>query len=200
MIARRYFRRSIMGALPILAVAACTSSPAEAVSSAVPAPSAFLAQLRPRRSRPRQFEAVQLVTVSRDGKAFMAEVRLSVRPDRLDARGPGHARPTPHDGHWTDAGMTDERSPNLPASVSPSRDAGRSRGDLLARKTPCAGRSKGPARSLLVQDGQRIILLDNAGDHARDPGLAAGAPWTGRMSYRNVRAGYSVEVQSVEQP
>ena len=30
-------------------------------------------------------------------------------------------------------------------------------------------------------------------------GWQSGARWTGRMSYRNVRAGYSVEVQSVEQ-
>ena len=31
-------------------------------------------------------------------------------------------------------------------------------------------------------------------------GWSPGAAWTGRTSYRNVRAGYSVDIQSVEQP
>ena len=198
MIARRYLRRSIMGALPILAATACMSLPAETVSSAVPAPSAFLAQLRPG-DLGRQFEAVQLVTVSRDGKAFVAEVRLSVRPDRLmlvaqDMLGQRLMTVT-----WTDAGITDERSPNLPASVSPVGMLA----DLVAICGPedAVRRAlEGTGARLLVQDGQRIILLNGQETLRATVGWQPGAPWTGRLSYRNVRAGYSVEVQSVEQP
>ena len=61
---------------------ACTAASPETASSAVPAASAFLAQLRPH-DLGREFEAVQLVTVSRDDKVFVAEVRLSVKADRL---------------------------------------------------------------------------------------------------------------------
>jgi hypothetical protein len=198
MIERRYLRRSIMGALPILTVAACTSLPAEAVSSAVPAPAAFLAQLRPG-DLGRQFEAFQLVTVSRDGKAFVAEVRLSVRRDRLmlvaqDMLGQRLMTVT-----WTDTGIVDERSPNLPASVSPV--------GMLADLVAICGPEDAVRRALeqtgarlLVQDGQRIILLNGQETLRATVGWQAGAPWTGRLSYRNVRAGYSVEVQSVEQP
>src|SRR4029453_5664188 len=111
--------RSGVGSLVLMAMAACTSVPPEAASSAVPAPKAFLERLRPA-DLGREFGAVQLVSVRRDDKVFIAEVRLSVRKDRLmfvaqDMLGQRLMTVT-----WTDGGIVEERSPNLPALVSPA--------------------------------------------------------------------------------
>ena len=118
MIARTCRGRSLAGVLAILATAACTAAPPETASSAVPAASAFLAQLRPH-DLGREFEAVQLVTVSRDDKVFVAEVRLSVKADRLMLVAQDTLGQRLMTIVWTDTGITDERSPNLPALVSP---------------------------------------------------------------------------------
>src|SRR5882757_11142117 len=100
---------------------------------------------------------------------------------------------------WTDTGITDERSPNLPASVSPKGMLA----DLVAiGASEAAVRralQQGGAR-LVVQDRQRIILSGDEETMYAIVGWSSGAPWTGRTSYRNVRAGYSVDIQSVEQP
>jgi hypothetical protein len=198
MILRTCLRHSIVGTVAILATGACTSAPPDAASSAVPAAQAFLGHLRPA-DLGREFEAVQLVTVNRDGKAFVAEVRLSVRADRLmfvaqDTLGQRLLTVV-----WTDTGVVDERSPNLPPLVSPAGMLA----DLVAICGPEDAVRRALAQSgsrLLVQDGQRIILSDGKETMRATLGWQSGAPWTGRMSYRNVRAGYSVDVQSVEQP
>ncbi len=54
--------------------------------------------------------------------------------------------------------------------------------------------------TLVVQNNERIVLA-----HGRETMRAMRnwdpqASWTGRLSYRNVRAGYTVDVQSVQQP
>lgn len=198
MIARTCRGRSLAGVLAILATAACTAAPPETASSAVPAASAFLAQLRPH-DLGREFEAVQLVTVSRDDKVFVAEVRLSVKADRLMLVAQDTLGQRLMTIVWTDTGITDERSPNLPALVSPKGMLA----DLVAiGASEAAVRralQQGGAR-LVVQDRERIILSGDEETMRAILGWPSGAPWTGRTSYRNVRAGYSVDIQSVEQP
>jgi hypothetical protein len=193
----RCLRRSVVGSFALMAVAACTSVPPEAASSAVPAPKAFLERLRPA-DLGREFEAVQLVSVSRDDKVFVAEVRLSVRKDRLmfvaqDMLGQRLMTVT-----WTDSGVVEERSPNLPALVSPAGMLA----DLVAICGPedAVRRALEQTGSQLVTDpGGRVILRDGKETLRATLGWQPGARWTGRLMYRNVRAGYSVEVQSVEQ-
>ena len=51
-----------------------------------------------------------------------------------------------------------------------------------------------------MQDRERIILSGDEETMRATLGWSSGAPWTGQTSYRNVRAGYSVDIQSVEQP
>ncbi|MEA2804372.1 MAG: hypothetical protein QOE49_4467 [Rhodospirillaceae bacterium] len=197
MIVRRCLRRSIVGALGILAMAACTSMSPEAATSAVPSPSAFLGRLRPA-DLGREFEAAQLVTVSRDTKSFVVDVRLSVRADRLMLVAQDMLGQRLLTVMWTDTGIVEERSPNLPAAVSPV--------GLLADLVAICGPEDAVRRALeqsgarlIVQDGQRIIVSGGEETMRATLGWQSGARWTGRMSYRNVRAGYSVEVQSVEQ-
>ena len=197
MIVHRYLRRSIVGALAILTMAACTSISPEAATSAVPAPAAFLGRLRPA-DLGREFEAAQLVTVSRDSKSVVVEVRLSVRADRLTLVAQDMLGQRLLTVVWTDTGIVEERSPNLPAAVSPV--------GLLADLVAICGPEDAVRRALeqsgarlIVQDGQRIILSGGEETMRATLGWQSGARWTGRMSYRNVRAGYSVEVQSVEQ-
>ena len=118
MIVRRCLRRLIVGALGILAMAACTSMSPEAATSAVPSPSAFLGRLRPA-DLGREFEAAQLVTVSRDTKSYVVDVRLSVRADRLMLVAQDMLGQRLLTVVWTDTGIVEERSPSLPAAVSP---------------------------------------------------------------------------------
>jgi Protein of unknown function (DUF3261) len=198
MIVRACLGRSMAGVLGILATAACTAASPEAASSAVPASSAFLSRLRPN-DLGREFEAVQLVTVSRDDKVFVAEVRLSVRADRLMLVAQDMLGQRLMTIVWTDTGIVDERSPNLPAPVSPK--------GMLADLAAIGGAEDAVRRALepsgarlVVKDGQRVILSGGEETMRASLGWASGAPWTGRMSYRNVRAGYSVDIQSVEQP
>jgi Protein of unknown function (DUF3261) len=197
MTVRKCLGRSAAVILGILATAACATASPEAASSAVPAASAFLAQLRPH-DLGREFEAVQLVTVSRDDKVFVAEVRLSVKADRLILVAQDTLGQRLMTIVWTDAGITDERSPNLPAVVSPKGMLA----DLVAiGASEAAVRralQQGGAR-LVAQDGQRIILSGDKETMRAVMGWPSAGPWTGRTSYRNVRAGYSVDIQSVEQ-
>ncbi|CAN5922214.1 hypothetical protein BH11PSE3_BH11PSE3_34440 [soil metagenome] len=191
-------RRVIASLFAVLATAACASVPPRDAGSAVPDPKGFLGHLRPA-DLGRTFEAAQLVTVSRDGKSLVSDVRLAVRPDRLmlvaqDMLGQRLMTVT-----WSDAGISDERSPALPPTVSPVGLLA----DLVAISAPedVVRRALAPLGArLVVQGDQRIISVDKQETLRATLGWAAGAPWTGRMRYRNVRAGYSVEVQSVEQP
>ena len=174
----RCLRRSVVGSLALVAMAACTSVPPEAASSAVPAPKAFLERLRPA-DLGREFEAVQLVSVSRDDKVFVAEVRLSVRKDRLmfvaqDMLGQRLMTVT-----WTDSGVVEERSPNLPALVSPA--------GMLADLVAICGPEEAVRRALeqtgsqLVTDpGGRVILRDGKETLRATLGWQPGARWTGQ--------------------
>ena len=99
---------------------------------------------------------------------------------------------------WTDSGVVEERSPNLPALVSPA--------GMLADLVAICGPEEAVRRALeqtgsrLVTDpGGRVILRDGKETLRATLGWQPGTRWTGRLMYRNVRAGYSVEVQSVEQ-
>lgn len=197
MITRRSLRSAAVGVLGVLA-AACTSPPSEALSSAVPAPSAFLSRLRPA-DLGRQVEAVQLVTVTHDAKSLVIEVRLSVRADRLMLVAQDILGQRLITASWTDAGIVAERSPTLPPFVSPTGLLA----DLVAICWPEDGVRRALGKigaSLRVEGNRRVVFQGSEETLSATLGWQAQAPWTGRTSYRNVRAGYSVDIQSVEQP
>jgi hypothetical protein len=187
-----------LGALfAIVLVGACSTSRSDTASSAVPESSAFLAQMRPSDLQ-REFEAVQLVTVSRSDKSFIAEVRLSVRPDRLTLVAQDMLGERLMTIVWTDRGVTEERSPKLPPGLSPAGMLA----DLVAtgaNEDAVRRALEGTGSQLIVHPGQRIIVGPSGESMRATLGWRPGEPWTGRLAYRNLRAGYSVDVQSVEQ-
>lgn len=194
---RRWIGRTVVGITGFLASACTTPSP-EVIGSAVPASQAFLGHLRAA-DLGREVEAAQLVTVSRDDKAVTVEVRLSVKAERLILVAQDMLGQRLMTVQWTDAGIAEERSPNLPAVVSPVGLLA----DLVALCWPedAVRRALGrDGASLVVKDGERIVLLGREETMRATLGWRSSAPWTGQTRYRNVRAGYTVDVQSVEQP
>ena len=197
MILCRTFHPAIACIVGILAMACTTVSP-ESASSAVPASKAFLSNLRPA-DLGRDVEAAQLVTVSREGNAVLVEVRLSLKAGRLllvaqDMLGQRVMTVT-----WTEAGIHDEHPPNLPPVVSPAGMLA----DFVAICWPedAVRRALEPSgASLIVQGNQRIIMSGRGETMRATVGWPPQGPWNGRTNYRNVRAGYSVDIQSVEQP
>lgn len=196
MIARRSLCCLAVGIWGALA-AACTSPSSEALGSAVPVPSVFLSHLRPA-DLGRQFEAVQLVTVTHDAKSLVIEVILSVRTDRLVLVAQGMLGQRLITVSWTDSGIIEERSPDLPAFISPTGLLA----DLVAICWPedAVRRALGKiGANLRVEGNQRAIFQGSEETLRATLGWQALTPWTGRTRYRNVRAGYSVDIQSVEQ-
>jgi hypothetical protein len=187
-------RRHLLGLF--LVVTACGGPSAEEIASAVPASSSFLAAMRPA-DLGRDVEAVQLVTVSRAGKAITVELRLSIKADRLMFVAQDMLGQRLMTVQWSEVGVSVERSPNLPEGVSPVGMLA----DLVAICWPAdavrpALQKQGA--TLIEQDGQRIVLFNRRETLRATLGWPA-TRWTGRMSYRNVKAGYTVDVQSVEQ-
>lgn len=186
-----------VGALLGVVAAACVGPSPEAAGSAVPSSQAFLGEMRPA-DLGRDVEAVQLVTVSRDDKAVTVEVRLSVRAERLVLVAQDMLGQRLMTVQWTDAGILAERSPNLPELVSPAGLVA----DLVAISWPEPAVRRGLERTgsnLVAGPGRRVVLAGHEETMRATLGWTPAGPWTGRMSYRNVRAGYTVDVQSVEQ-
>jgi hypothetical protein len=181
-----------------LAVAACVDPTTDIASSAVPRPAAFLDHVRPA-DLGREVDAVQLVSVSRDDAAFTIEVRLSVRAQQLKFVAQDMIGQRLMTVQWNGTDVVEQRSPNLPAFILPKGMLA----DLVAICWPenVVHRALELTGSkLLMQGNQRIIQADNRETMRAERSWATEAPWTGRLSYRNVRAGYTVDVQSVEQP
>ena len=183
-------------------LAGCTGPSPGDIPAGVPSPSAFLAAIKPA-DLGRETEVGQLVTVSHGDKAITVEARLSVKRDRVLMVAQDMLGQRLMTVRWDDAGVAVERSPNLPDSVSPQAILA----DLVAISWPAAAVQRALAGSgarLVEQPGQRVIMLGGRETlHATigwPGGDGPGARWTGSMSYRNVRAGYTVSVQSVEQP
>lgn len=187
-------RRALIAAS--LAVAGCSAHSLEEIASAVPASSAFLAAMGPA-DLGRDVEAVQLVTVSRADKSITVELRLSVKADRMIFVAQdmlGHRLMTVR---WSEAGVDVERSPNLPDTVAPAGMLA----DLVAICWPADAVRRALEKngaSLVERESERIVLSGRRETLRATIGWSA-ARWTGRMSYRNLRAGYTVDVQSVEQ-
>jgi Protein of unknown function (DUF3261) len=187
-------RRHLLWAILL---AGCTGPSPRDIPAGVPSPTSFLGAIKPA-DLGRETEAVQLVSVSRDDKAISVEVRLSVKRDRLLLVAQDMLGQRLMTVRWDDAGVAVERSPNLPDSVSPQAILA----DLVAISWPATAVQHALDSSgarLLEQAGQRVVILGDRETLHATIGWPEGR-WTGSMSYRNVRAGYTVSVQSVEQP
>jgi hypothetical protein len=189
-----------LGAFALVAAiaAACTAPGPEAASSAVPAPGAFLDHIRPA-DLGRDVDAVQLVSVSRDSTAITIEVRLSIRAQQLRLVAQDMIGQRLMTVQWNGADVVEERSSNLPTFVAPKGLLA----DLVAICWPESAVRQAleqTGSTLSVRNDERIILAGGRETMRAVRSWGPQAPWTGRLTYRNVRAGYIVDVQSVEQP
>lgn len=198
MMPTRFFLRFGAVALVAAMTTACATPTPEIASSAVPMPGAFLDRVRPA-DLGRDVDAVQLVSVSRDSAAFTLEVRLSVRAQQLRFVAQDMIGQRLMTVRWNGTDVVEERSPNLPAFVVPKGLLA----DLVAICWPesVVRQALEPiGATLSAQNDERIILAGGRETMRATRSWGPQAPWTGRLSYRNVRAGYTVDVQSVEQP
>lgn len=190
-----FSRRATLAAL--LTSAGCAPGGLAMGNSAVPSPQAFLDHLRPS-GLGRNVEAVQLVTLDHGGRIVSIELRLGITADRLKLVAQDMLGQRLMSIDWTDTGVVTTRSPNLPPSVSPVDLLA----DLVAICWPEALVRQALEQTgsrLTVQGNQRTILSGGRETMVATRGWPDGAPWTGRLSYHNLRAGYVVDVQSVEQ-
>jgi hypothetical protein len=198
MITSRAFFRLVAVALIAVEATACVASNPEVASSAVPMPGAFLDRVRPA-DLGRDIDAVQLVSVSRDSTAFTIEVRLSVRAQQLRFVAQDMIGQRLMTVYWNGTDVVEERSPNLPIFIVPKGLLA----DLVAICWPenvVRQALESSGSTLSMQNDERIILAGGRETMRAVRTWGPQAPWTGRLSYRNVRAGYTVDVQSVEQP
>lgn len=189
-------RRAALAGL--LTIAACAPAGLENGNAAVPSPQAFLKHMQPSEID-RSIEAAQLVTVTHGSTVVSIELRLSIDADRLKLAAQDMVGQRLMTIDWSGGTVSATRSPNLPASVSPA--------DLLADLVAICWPEDAVRRALektgsrlVVEGDKRTISTGGRDVMVATLGWPAGAPWTGRLSYRNVRAGIVVDVQSVEQP
>ncbi len=190
-----FSRRAALAAL--LASTGCAPGGLATGNSAVPSPQAFLDQLRPS-GLGRNVEAVQLVTLAHSGQIVSIELRLSITADQFKLVAQDMLGQRLMTIDWTNNGVAFTRAPNLPPSVSPADLLT----DLVAICWPEAlvrQALEQTGNQLTVRGNQRTILSGGRETMVATRGWQDGAPWTGRLSYRNLRAGYIVDVQSVEQ-
>lgn len=190
-----FSRRAALAAL--LASAGCAPGGLATGNSAVPSPQAFLDHLRPS-GLGRNVEAVQLVTLAHSGQIVSIELRLSISADQFKLVAQDMLGQRLMTIDWTNNGVAFTRARNLPPSVSPADLLA----DLVAICWPEAlvrQALEQTGNQLTVRGNQRTILSGGRETMVATRGWQDGAPWTGRLSYRNLRAGYVVDVQSVEQ-
>jgi hypothetical protein len=197
MMGRRFFGCGVVALAVPPGLGACVSASGGHDGSGVPAPDAFLRHVRPA-DLGRDLEAAQLVTVTRDSSSLVFEVRLSLEASRFMLVAQDMLGQRLLTVEWTAAGLVDQRAPTLPDRLSPSGFLA----ELVALCWPEGAvrqALEGTGGTLLVQGNQRIILAGRVETMRGTLGWPPDGRWTGRMSYRNLRAGYSVDVQSVEQ-
>lgn len=179
------------------ALSACARPDPEVASSAVPDPQAFLARIRPA-DLGRDVDAVQLVSVSRESNALAIEVRLSVRAEEVRFAAQDAIGQRLMTVRWSGEEVSEERSPNLPVFIRPKGLLA----DLVAICWPEAvvrRALEASGSTLTVKNDERVILVGGRETMRATRDWTPDAPWTGRLRYFNIRAGYAVAVQSVEQ-
>jgi hypothetical protein len=145
----------------------------------------------------RNVQAMQLITVQRDGDTYVFEGQISITPERFllvgtDAMGRRAMTVT-----WTDTGVTTETAPWMPSALRPDSMLA----DIVMLYWPedVVRRAIAPAGAELVTDAMsRSVRIDGRDVlHAEYDGAGA-SPWTGSLHYANHGWGYEITVRSVE--
>jgi hypothetical protein len=181
-----------------LMLAACATHSAGPTAGTVQiAPNLALAMPRPG-DLGRSFEVAQLVTAHYGDQVYVFEGHLSATPERFLMVGVDTAGRRAMTITWTDAGITYDAAPWIPAQLHPENILA----DMVLLYFPDAvvGRAlaasggtvaTSPARRSIVADGKEIVIADY------QPSVP-GDPWSGRQHYRNLAWGYELDIQTAE--
>ncbi|HEV2676109.1 MAG TPA: DUF3261 domain-containing protein [Aliidongia sp.] len=185
--------RALVSLLLALLLSAC-AGPGPSLTSVRIAPDLDLVLPRPG-DLGRSLDATQLVSARYGDQAMVFEGHVSVTPERLllvvvDPLGRRALSVT-----WTDAGVTYDAAPWLPATVRPENMLA----DIVVLYWPEAVvRRSLVGGSLTATPGTRSVQV--AGHeviHADYQPAAPGETWAGRAHYVNLPWGYALDIQSV---
>lgn len=184
--------------LALLLTACATHSASPAVSKVSIAPHLTMTMPRPG-DLGRSFEVAQLVTAHYGDKTYVFEGHLSARPDRFLMIGLDTTGRRAMTISWTDAGITYEAAPWVPAQLRPENILADM--VLLYFPDPVISRALAdsggtvattPTRRSIIADGKEVVTADY------QP-TVPGDPWSGRQHYHNLAWGYDLDIQTAEQ-
>jgi hypothetical protein len=145
----------------------------------------------------RSVQAMQLITVQRDGDTYVFEGQISITPERFLMVGTDPMGRRAMTVTWTDAGVTTETAPWMPSVLRPDSMLA----DIVMLYWPedVVRKAIAPAGGELVADAtSRSVRIDGRDVlHAEYDGTGA-SPWTGSFHYANHGWGYEITVRSVE--
>jgi hypothetical protein len=145
----------------------------------------------------RSVQAMQLITVQRDGDTFVFEGQISITPERFLLVGTDPMGRRAMTVTWTEAGVTTETAPWMPSALRPDSMLA----DIVMLYWPeeVVRRAIAPAGAELVADTRsRSVRIDGRDVLHVDYDEAGKGPWTGTLHYANHGWGYEIAVQSVE--
>ena len=186
-------QRALISLLVALLLASCAAGSTPSRTKVRIAPDLDLVLPRPG-DLGRSLDATQLVQAHYGDQAMVFEGHVSVTPERLllvvvDPLGRRALSVT-----WTDAGVTYDAAPWLPATVRPENMLA----DIVVLYWPEAiVRRSLVGGSLVATPGARSVLVEgHEVIHADYQPATLGETWAGRAHYGNLPWGYDLDIQS----
>ena len=145
----------------------------------------------------RSVQAMQLITVQRDGDTYVFEGQISITPERFLLVGTGPMGRRAMTLTWTEAGVTTETAPWMPSVLRPDSMLA----DIVMLYWPedVVRKAIAPAGTELVADARsRTVRIDGRDVLHVDYDKTTSGLWTGSLHYANHGWGYDITVQSVE--
>jgi len=145
----------------------------------------------------RSVQAMQLITVQRDGESYVFEGQISITPERFLLVGTDPMGRRAMTVTWTEAGVTTETAPWMPAALRPDSMLA----DIVMLYWPedVVRRAIAPAGAELTADARsRTVSIDGRNVLHVDYEQSGTGPWTGSLHYANEGWGYRIAVRSVE--
>ena len=149
----------------------------------------------------RSVQAMQLITVQRDGESYVFEGQISITPERFLLVGTDPMGRRAMTLTWTEAGVTTETASWMPSVLRPDSMLA----DIVMIYWPedVVRKAIAPAGAELVSDAwSRTVHIDGRDVlHVDYDGIGKGpamGPWNGTLHYANHGWGYEIAVQSVE--
>jgi hypothetical protein len=145
----------------------------------------------------RSVQAMQLITVQRDGDTYVFEGQISITPERFLLVGTDPMGRRAMTVTWTEAGVTTESAPWMPSALRPDSMLA----DIVMLYWPedVVRRAIAPAGAELVVNAKSRTVRINGRDVLHvDYDQSGTGPWTGSLHYANHGWGYEITVRSVE--